>query len=449
MAAPARFSARSAPSTSATARSPRANRCATVPTAAGTFSPQRPLLRLDNHGYSPAALQLLAEAAGRLKSFADAAFAAHLAGVDVSPRQLGRLVHELGDELAQKRDEKVIQRRRRQLPARVASPPAVVAVEVDGGRLKTRAAGCGPGVHEAESKEDKVACLVSLRSDRHEQDPTPEPPASFLEPRRVQRLVRQIKGLPGEHPAEPAEPDGGAEPSGPAPKAPPVRESPTPLVRTCVASMQEARLFGPMAAAEAQERAFYQAERRAFVGDGLAYNWSIHKGYFPDFVPIVDLLHVLCYLYLAAWATGGAAADRWSLYRAWLRACWQGRVGAVIQDLHVWQGRLGEAPEGEEVKEFDPRRLVAEALTYLRNNQQRMDYPRYRREGLPITSSLVESLVGEFNARVKGPQKFWNRVEGGGAETILQIRAAVLSEDDRLARHLAERPGSPYRRKAG
>jgi len=40
--------------------------------------------------------------------------------------------------------------------------------------------------------------------------------------------------------------------------------------------------------------------------------------------------------------------------------------------------------------------LVAEALSYLSNNQSRMDYPRYRRQGLPITSSLAESLVGDF-----------------------------------------------------
>jgi hypothetical protein len=50
----------------------------------------------------------------------------------------------------------------------------------------------------------------------------------------------------------------------------------------------------------------------------------------------------------------------------------------------------------------DPRRVLAEAATYLRNNATRMDYPRFRRDGLPTTSSLVESLVGEFNARVKG-----------------------------------------------
>jgi hypothetical protein len=57
----------------------------------------------------------------------------------------------------------------------------------------------------------------------------------------------------------------------------------------------------------------------------------------------------------------------------------------------------------------------------------------------------VESLVGQVNARLKSKQKYWNR--GAGAEAMLQLRAAVLSEDDRLDRYLAERPGSPYRRR--
>jgi hypothetical protein len=366
----------------------------------------------------------------------------------ISPRHVQHLTELVGAELAAARDEQAAARWRRQLPPRVAAPPAVVAVEVDGGRLRTRAPGCGPGVHQAESKEDKIACLVSLRSDTHPHDPQPEPPPSFLEPRRVQRLVRQIKGLPGEQP--PAEaaadttPAAGAEPA--AAVAPPTYPAaPRRLVRTCVASLQDSRSFGPLVAAEAQGRDFYRAGRRAFVADGQAYHWSIQRGYFADFEPIVDLLHVLCYLYRAAWAIDGQEAGRWARYAGWLRDCWQGRVGAVLQELRAEQARLGEPPEGEELGPFDPRRLVAEAVSYLGNNAGRMDYPRYRREGLPVTSSLVESLVGEFNARVKGPEKFWNRPEG--AEAILQARAAVLSEDDRLARHFAQRPGSPYRRR--
>jgi hypothetical protein len=69
-----------------------------------------------------------------------------------------------------------------------------------------------------------------------------------------------------------------------------------------------------------------------------------------------------------------------------------------------------------------PRRVVAEALSYLRNNAARRAYPRYRRPGLPTPSSLAESLVGECNARGKGKQKFWKRP--AGAEALLQGRAA-------------------------
>jgi len=389
---------------------------------------------------------MIVEAGGRF-SFADAAFALQLAGVSISPRHIQHLTLLIGNELATARDAQAVAHRRRQLAPEAAPPPTVVAtVEVDGGRLRTRASGCGPGVHQPQQKEDKIACLVSLVSASHAHDPQPEPPASFQEPRRVQRLVQQMKGLSGEPPPAEDEPSDAAHteppPRRPAEKPPPGRQ------RTCLASLQNSRAFAPLVAAAAQQRGFYQAARRAFLGDGQAYNWTIHHGYFRDFEPIVDFLHVLCYVYLAAWAVGGREEHRWALYLDWLRACWQGRVQTVLEQLAGWQGKLGKPPPGQELPESDPRRLVAEALTYLGNNQCRMAYPHYRRAGLPVTSSLVESLVGEFNARVKGREKFWNRPEG--AEAILQVRAALLSEDDGLARHFAQRPGSPYRRrKAG
>ena len=123
-----------------------------------------------------------------------------------------------------------------------------------------------------------------------------------------------------------------------------------------------------------------------------------------------------------------------------------GRSNREVQGVDEdWQGKRGAPPEGEELDEKDPRKLVAEALSYLGNNQTRMDYPSYRKEGLPITSSLVESLVGEFNARVKGRDKYWNITTG--SEAILQLRAALLSQDDCLDRFFAQRPGCPYRRR--
>src|SRR5262249_52037564 len=55
--------------------SSKTSRFATVPTAAGTFSPRRPILRLDGHGYSPAVLRMIVTAGTRLHSFAAAGLA--------------------------------------------------------------------------------------------------------------------------------------------------------------------------------------------------------------------------------------------------------------------------------------------------------------------------------------------------------------------------------------
>jgi hypothetical protein len=386
---------------------------------------------------------MIVEAAARLHSFADAAFALHLSGVSISSRHVQRIALEIGAELIQQRDHKVLLRRRRQLPVVVAAIPAVVAVEVDGGRLRTRASDRGPGVHDKQNKEDKIACLITLQSEPSEIDPQPQPPESLLVPRRVQRLVQQMHGKSGDVPQEDEEQEDTATASQSDQSDGPDRTKPRKLVRTCVASMTDSHSFGPMVAAEAQQRGFYQAKRRAYLADGAAYNWEIHRGYFSDFEAIVDFLHVLCYVYLAAWAVGTDEEQKWSGYVVWMRACWQGRVKEVIEELKSWQRRIGEPPEEEELEAKDPRVLVKEALTYLQNNQRRMDYPRYRKQGLPCTSSLAESLVGQFNARVKSSEKFWNR--GQAAEAILQLRAAILSEDDRLTRFFAQRPGNPYR----
>ena len=81
---------------------------------------------------------------------------------------------------------------------------------------------------------------------------------------------------------------------------------------------------------------------------------------------------------------------------------------------------------------------------YLKNNQQRMDYPRYRREGLPITSSPVESWVKQLNQRVKGSEKFWNA--DANPEAMLNLRAAWLSNEEELVSRIRDQPGQPYGR---
>ena len=104
----------------------------------------------------------------------------------------------------------------------------------------------------------------------------------------------------------------------------------------------------------------------------------------------------------------------------------------MIGQLRHEQERTGHPPDN--AAENDPRKIVAETIGYFENNTSRMNYPTYRRKGLPTSSSLMESFVKELNRRVKGTEKFWNDDRNG--EAILQIRAASLCDNYRLESHL-------------
>ena len=79
--------------------------------------------------------------------------------------------------------------------------------------------------------------------------------------------------------------------------------------------------------------------------------------------------------------------------------------------------------------ETSPRRVVDKTLKYLGNHQDKMRYDEYRRQGLPITSSHVESVVKQINHRVKGTEKFWSEE---GSEAVLQLRADYLGDGQPL-----------------
>ena len=143
------------------------------------------------------------------------------------------------------------------------------------------------------------------------------------------------------------------------------------------------------------------------------------------------------YLYEAAKSLYDDSGARWAQYVCWANACWQGNVAQVLEQLQSCLSAMAV-----DAAELDPRKAVDRTATYLANNHTRMDYQRYRREGLPVTSSLAESLVKQVGKRVKGTEKFWD--DGASGEAILQIRAAVISQDGRLARFLHDRPISPY-----
>lgn len=400
------------------------------------------MLRIDGRGYGPAVLGKLLETAGETTSYVRGArLARRTCEVSISPKHLSALVHEVGTELARARDARAAAHRRGGLRPDADQPPVDVAcVQVDGGRLRTRTPGHGRGVHGHGWRQPNYAVLWRMTGGTFDEDPHPDPPRCLLDPPAVRKLVVGLKGRAGTRPddEQPAPaPHDGEEPS--------ERWQPERVFRTCVATMRDVHGFGPLVAAEAQRRGFYDAARQVFLGDGQASNWTVHRLHFPHFTPITDFTHVVEYLYEAAAAvTADTPAAHWEQYAQWLTACWRGRVLEVVAELDRWQATLGEPPDDD--AEHDPREVVRRTRGYLRNNADRMHYPRYRRAGLPVTSALIESLIKEFNKRVKGSEKLWN--DPDRAESILQLEAALLSHGDPLAKHLAQRPGHPFVRKS-
>jgi len=88
----------------------------------------------------------------------------------------------------------------------------------------------------------------------------------------------------------------------------------------------------------------------------------------------------------------------------------------VIRDLRLLQATTSDAAVLQELDR---------GLTYLSNNAPRMQYAKYRRLGLPLTTSHIESVQKQLNIRLKGTEKYWC---AEGVEPVVQLRADRISE---------------------
>jgi len=387
------------------------------------------------------------------RSFAEASAALHhLADLAVAPKQVERVTERIGSERVAARDAQgaafqalpLVEKFR--VPSEQTAPDLAV-VMAEGGRLQIldRAAAAASPPAESEPtaaaaaptwdaepprttghwREDKVALLLTMKSAVAAVDPCPDIPSGFLDVVRIPKLARQLKKNVRASDAAVAESDE------PEVAAETLRaqtyEPPEVLTRKVVASRDCWPALAPMVAAAAWALGLQGAPRRAFVGDGSANNWTLQRRFFGSFVPILDFIQALSYVFAAATA-GRPFAAGWACYREWIRWVWQGQGSLVIAALQQRQAELG-LPEKDEA-ELSPRQVVSKTLTYLENHQAKMHYDTYRKEGLPITSSLMESAVKQINQRVKGSETFWSEA---GSEGVLQRRADQLSDGEPLA----------------
>jgi len=359
-----------------------------------------------------------------------------LAGASISLRRIRRAVSQIGDQRVVERKAAVERFKEMDLPKQqigstAIDPPQVAVTMMDGGRYQRRDhfGEKGRPTREKHWREDKVGCLLSMVGERHESDPTPELPEWLATSSAVAELAKMAEKQGVSDVSEAIE-NQATEAPGQA-----RYQSPKLVSREVVASGADAESFGWQLAARAWQRGFPSAERQAFVADGAHANWTIQRQHFSHATPILDLMHALSYAFSAA-----LAVPEQDVYRRWAGWIWGGDVERVIVALRERQLQIGKPPA--EASATDPRERVDRALTYYEYHRLRMNYPEYRRLGLPLTSSHIESTIKQINRRVKGTEKFWSQ---STSEAVLQLRADYLSDSAPLAsfwqRHQAGQTG--------
>jgi hypothetical protein len=395
-------------------------------------------------GCSPAVEAKVVSASTRNRSYAEASAELwELAELEISAKRCARIAQRIGRERLGEREARCAGFQQRTLPEQKRGVPSdapangwegrVAAVIVDGGRIQVRDERWGtpkePGERRNWWREPKIGCVTTFQSREEAEDPLPELPASLLDPLFVIPRVLEMKRTrcgtgSQEKSSVPAETLASA-----VPRSKPQRWSPPVWVPSVVGTLGTSEALGRLVEVEAWHRGFAAAPRKVFLGDGLPANWHLHRERFSHYVPVVDLMHAMAYVYTAAIESTADMQDCWGRYCRWMPAVWGGQVQEILLELED----LVAATE-------DPERqaTLRDCHTYLSNNASRMRYDQYRRQGLPITTALGESKMKQINRRLKGTEKFWR--EGG--EPQLQLCCDSLS-------HTAPLKGFWKRRAAG
>jgi len=322
-----------------------------------------------------------------------------LAEFSISAKHVQRITERVGLERRRQRDAEVASMKAGTLKPTYPNPPQVAAVHLDAGKLQLREEDGQPGVRDPRWADSKVGCFLTYAPREETTDPQPNPPAVFLDPPRVMRLCKgmeRVRSQPAVATVESTKESAGLL----SEKREVHAQHPQRLVRTVVATLEATEPFGWMVCAEAMRRGFSEARHKAVVGDGGNWIGPLADFHFPGWVQVLDFLHLLVHLYAAATAAYREDGTRaWSVYERWLRWAWAGNVKDLLASLNEECRRLGKPPP--RASDGDPRRILSLTVEYLQNNEHRMEYARYRCEGLPISSAPVESLIKQLNQRVR------------------------------------------------
>jgi hypothetical protein len=162
-----------------------------------------------------------------------------------------------------------------------------------------------------------------------------------------------------------------------------------------------------------------QARQSALVSDAAAWIWDHVAGVLrEDTVHIVDWYHASQHVWECGQALHGEATPQ---ARAWVESILDllhdGRVRDILKRLRNERAAT-RAPS--------KRQALAKLITYVTNQDDRLAYDRFRKQGFDIGSGRVEAACKQVVAqRLKGVGMAWSPA---GAQAVLSLRAHWLSK---------------------
>jgi hypothetical protein len=155
-----------------------------------------------------------------------------------------------------------------------------------------------------------------------------------------------------------------------------------------------------------------------FLSDGERSLWTLKKTYLPEAIGILDLWHVMEYLWKGAHVfhpEGSTPAEEWVRHQ--LALLLDGKVGYVIGGLkqRLTKHRL-KGPK---------KKSLHSVITYFHNNRAHMRYDEYIAQGYPIGSGVAEGACRHLvKDRMERTGMRW--IEDG-AQAILDLRSTYLN----------------------
>lgn len=167
--------------------------------------------------------------------------------------------------------------------------------------------------------------------------------------------------------------------------------------------------FTPALWALAVQHDLPTARNRSVVADGAAWIWEVAEDVCPDGTQVVDWFHATEHLTQAAQTLYPNEADT-KKRQQWLKT----------HREHLYMGRI------DKIIAALTKRGHPEQARYFERHQRRMQYHRFREQGVPIGSGTVESGVKQYKQRLCGAGMRWHNAN---LKRMLLIRSASLGGD--------------------